>query len=56
MRQRTPAARMLRQAERNLFRRFVSKPPGWDEPANWLGRMAMAVVMGLIFYWVRSRR
>lgn len=55
MSQRTPVARMLRQAERNVIRRFFAKPPGWDEPANWAARMVAAVVMGLAYYFVRRR-
>lgn len=55
MRQHTPTTRMLRHAERGLVRRFFAKPPGWDAPGNWAARMAAAVVMGLVYYFVRRR-
>lgn len=51
----TPTTRILRNAERGLIRRFLAKPPGWDEPGNWAARMVAALVMGLVYYFVRRR-
>lgn len=39
----------------NAWQKLNAKPPGWDSPGAWVGRMIVAVIMGLGLLWVRSR-
>jgi hypothetical protein len=37
------------------WKRLNRKPPGWDSPGRFWGRMAQAVFLGLVFWYIRSR-
>lgn len=46
---------MASSATKRWWRRVNAKPPGWDDPGNWLARMGMAAFIGLVFWYMRKR-
>lgn len=41
------------EPKKSLWKRLNEKPPGWDEPRNYFGRLFAALFMGLGLFAVR---